>query len=89
MHEEDPLISREMQEASAPATPQLAEIVVDQDFFTWPTQVQSVLTMSKSLHDSIASSNLNMGDGGTGDSGQMCQDGRYIGRLLFCTISLP
>lgn len=88
MHE-DPIIYREIHEACAPATPQLAETVLDQDFVTGPSQVQSELTTSKLFHDSTTSSNLDMGDGRTGDSSQMWQDGPCIGRLLFCTVSLP
>lgn len=88
MHE-DPIIYREIPEACAPATPQLAETVLDQDFVTGPSQVQSELTTSKLFHDSTTSSNLDMGDGRTGDSSQMWQDGPCIGRLLFCTVSLP
>ena len=86
---EDPIIYREIHEACAPATPQLAETVLDQDFVTRPSQVQSELTTSKLFHDSTTSSNLDMGDGRNGDSSQMWQDGPYIGRLLFCTVSLP
>lgn len=70
MHE-DPIIYREIHEACAPATPQLAETVLDQDFVTGPSQVQSELTTSKLFHDSTTSSNLDMGDGRTGDSSQM------------------
>uniref|UniRef100_A0A7N2RAG9 Uncharacterized protein n=1 Tax=Quercus lobata TaxID=97700 RepID=A0A7N2RAG9_QUELO len=78
MHEEDPIIYREIHEACAPATPQLAETVLDQDFVTGPSQVQSELTMSKLFHDSSTSSNLDMRDGRTGDSSQMWQDGPCI-----------
>lgn len=88
MHE-DPVMYREIHEACAPATPQLAETVLDQDFVTGPSQVQSELATSKLFHDSTTSSNLDMGDGRTGDSSQMWQDGPCIGRLLFCTVSLP
>ncbi|KAF3967911.1 hypothetical protein CMV_008132 [Castanea mollissima] len=77
MHE-DPIIYREIHEAYAPATPQLAETVLDQDFVTGPSQVQSELTTSKLFHDSTTSSNLDMGDGRTGDSSQMWQDGPCI-----------
>ncbi|XP_050253244.1 uncharacterized protein LOC126699456 isoform X2 [Quercus robur] len=77
MHE-DPIIFGEIHEACAPATPQLAETVLDQDFVTGPSQVQSELTTSKLFHDSTTSSNLDMGDGRTGDSSQMWQDGPCI-----------
>ncbi|KAK7831150.1 wd repeat-containing protein 91, partial [Quercus suber] len=77
MHE-DPIIYREIHEACALATPQLAETVLDQDFVTGPSQVQSELTTSKLFHDSTSSSNLDMGDGRTGDSSQMWQDGPCI-----------
>nr|XP_023924939.1 WD repeat-containing protein 91 homolog [Quercus suber] len=78
MHEEDPIIYREIHEACAPATPQLAETVLDQDYVTGPSQVQSELTTSKLFHDSTTSSNLDVGDGRTGDSSQMWQDGPCI-----------
>ncbi|KAK9994637.1 hypothetical protein SO802_024340 [Lithocarpus litseifolius] len=78
MHEEDPIIYREIHEACAPATPQLAETVLDQDFVTEPSQVQSELTTSKLFHNSTTSSNLDMGDGRTGDSSQMWPDGPCI-----------
>nr|POE80431.1 wd repeat-containing protein 91 like [Quercus suber] len=77
MHE-DPIIYREIHEACALATPQLAETVLDQDFVTGPSQVQSELTTSKLFHDSTSSSNLDTGDGRTGDSSQMWQDGPCI-----------
>ena len=57
MHE-DPIIYREIHEACAPATPQLAETVLDQEFVTGPSQVQSELTTFKLFHDSTTSSIL-------------------------------
>lgn len=89
VHVEDPLISRDTQEAYPHATPQLVQKALDQDFVAGPSQVQSELTMSKYFYDSNGSSNLNVGDGGTGDTSQIWQDGTCSGILLFCTISLP
>lgn len=89
VHVEDPLISRDTQEACPPATPQLVQKSLDQDFVAGPSQVQSELTMSKYFHDSNASTNLNVGDGGTGDTSQIWQDGTCSGILLFYTISFP
>ncbi|KAF3949971.1 hypothetical protein CMV_024221 [Castanea mollissima] len=78
MHE-DPIIYREIHEACMLLlTPQLAETVLDQAFVTGPSPVQSELTTFKLFHDSTTSSNLDMGDGRTGDSSQMWQDGPCI-----------
>ncbi|XP_059458839.1 uncharacterized protein LOC132188411 [Corylus avellana] len=75
IHVEDPLISRDAQEVCPPATPQLVQKALDPDFVAGPYQVQSELTMSEYFYDSNTSSNLNVGDGGTGDTSQIWQDG--------------
>ncbi|KAB1204938.1 hypothetical protein CJ030_MR7G015228 [Morella rubra] len=62
VYAEDLLLSKDTQQACAPASPRLAGKPLDQDFVTGPSHIQSDLTMSNYFNGSIASSSLSVGD---------------------------
>lgn len=78
VHEEN-ILSRNSLETCAASTPQLSEMELGHELgVAGPSKILPELSSSKSDHDSDSSSNLRVGDCGSGDTLQMFKNGLCI-----------
>lgn len=81
--EENRLTSIDAQETCLPATFQIGEAEVGRDLGAGSIGIQPELIISKSNNDLNYPSSIRVGDGRTGDSIQLFQDGSYNGSLFY------
>ncbi|XP_021826917.1 WD repeat-containing protein 91 homolog isoform X1 [Prunus avium] len=78
VYEENRLISKDSRETCPPATFQIGEAEVNQDWIVaGPAGIRPEINISKSDPNLSSQSSLRAGDGGTADSIQLFQDGPY------------
>ncbi|CAL9008794.1 unnamed protein product [Prunus brigantina] len=78
VYEENRLISKDTRETCPPATFQIGEAEVNQDWIVaGPAGIQPEINISKSDPNLSSQSSLHAGDGGTADAIQLFQDGPY------------
>lgn len=81
VYEENRLISKDTRETCPPATFQIGEAEVNQDWIVaGPGGIRPEINISKSDPNLSSQSSLRAGDGRTADAIQLFQDGPYNGR---------